>query len=92
MSRKFSLWLVVCLTVGGMWSVPAARAWLPSDPPPGPTVPPPLPTPGPVPEPPPPPPPPPHQCHDTPEPSSLILGLFGVTALGLRLLRRGRDD
>jgi hypothetical protein len=90
MSRKFAIWLVVML-LASLWRVPSARAWLPSDPPPGPTVPPPLPSPGPVPE-PPPPPPPTHQCHDTPEPSTLMLALCGASALGLRLVRRRRDD
>jgi hypothetical protein len=94
MSRNLSIWLVVLVTLGSLWTVPAARAWLPSDPPPGPQVPPPIPDPGPVPAPPPPqpPPPPPHHCHDTPEPSTFVLGMLAAGALGVQLVRRGRRD
>jgi len=91
MSRTFFAWLIA-LALVGFGSVPAAHAWLPSDPPPGPQVPPPIPDPGPQPEPPPDPGPPPPHCHDNPEPSSLLLGLFGLGGLGLQLVRRGRQD
>lgn len=93
MSRKFSAWFIALALVVGLGSMPAAQAWLPSDPPPGPQIPPPIPDPGPQPQPQPPPPvPPPPYCHDMPEPSTLLLGLFAAGALGLRLMRRGRQD
>jgi len=84
--------LCLVLTSGG------ARAWLPDDPPPVPPQPNPVPNPTPDPDPVPPPvePPPttpPHHhhccdCHDTPEPSTLLLGVLGGGLVGLTVFRR----
>jgi len=98
MRATLSAWLVVLVGLAMVgtagWFVPAAQAWLPGgDPQAQVEVPPPLPNPGPLPAPNPidppckcsPPPPP---CHETPEPSALLLGVVGVGLFGLCSLRR----
>jgi hypothetical protein len=89
MCRKLCSALIVLASLSAFSAIPAAYAWLPSDPPPNPVVPPPVPTPTPVPVPlPVPPPPVTPPCHNMPEPSSLVLGLLGAGTLGVRYLRR----
>ena len=75
------------------WFVPTAQAWLPGGDPQGQVEVPP-PPPGPLPDPDPIDPPcqcpqePPPPCHDTPEPSALLLGVVGAGLFGLCSLRR----
>ena len=90
MFRKLCAVVVLLMCLGIIGGLPVAQAWLPSDPPPDPQVPPPLPPP-PTPHPTPDPVPPPPHCQETPEPSTLVLGLIGAGVLGLGMRRRFED-
>jgi hypothetical protein len=95
MRGTWTKWLIAVMSIA-IWgavltNVPVARAWVPADPPPTPTVPPPLPPPTPTTPPPTQPPPPtnpPPTCHNMPEPSTLVLGLIAGGTMGIGAIRR----